>query len=493
MVAVRRAWAREREPTEFTVQHIGREMPPPLAVERVLAGRNFADYRAGAQPAGPEMQRIVWRSSRGPWTFRRVSFAYLFERFPSFVQTFVYREAVEMVRQGMAPWLVSLRRPEDPGELAEQVRAEIFYAPEEKELRAQVDAERAARRLPRRVHRAIPRHRGESDAQRMFEAIWLAPLLKKHGIRHVHAHFGGVAARTAWWLRDLFGLSYSFTGHANDIFCTTDFPVTNEMLVRGAKFVVTETDFARCWMEERYPFAVGRVFRIFNGIAMEGFPARVPAGAVPRIVSVGRAVEKKGFSDLIEACRLLRQRGIAFTCEIIGGGPLEAALRGQIAAAGLDDCVELVGPRAQAEVRRRVAAAQVFALACVPDQDGGSDNLPTVIMEAMATGVPVVSTRIAGVPEMITDGVEGLLVEPRAPGAFADSLERLLGDRGLAEECGRRGRATAVEKFSVETTTRQLKHLLARHAAVEAPAAARALDPEIPRLSDWERWGLRWR
>ena len=411
------------------------------------------------------------------------SFAYLFERFPSFVQTFVYREAVEMVRQKMEPWLVSIRRPDDPGDLADQLDVEVFYAPEEKELRAQVDAQRAARKLPWRAHRAIPRHRAEPDAQRMFEAIWLAPRLRERGVRHVHAHFGGVAARTAWWLRELFGFSYSFTGHANDIFCATDFPVSNEALVRGARFVVTETDFARRWMEEKYPFARGKVFRVFNGIAMDGFPPREVAGDVLRIISVGRYVEKKGFGDLIESCRLLRERGLRFECDIVGGGPLEGALREQIVSAGLGDGVRLLGPRPQVEVRQLLACAQVFALPCVPDREGGSDNLPTVIMEAMASGVPVVSTRLAGVPEMISDGDEGFLTAPRDPAAFAAALEKLLSDPKLAERCGECGRASAITKFSIESTTRDLKHLLVRYAPIAPPAAAAARDLEMPRQS----------
>ncbi|MEA3212939.1 MAG: hypothetical protein QOE70_5996 [Chthoniobacter sp.] len=414
----------------------------------------------------------------------RSSFAYLFERFPSFVQTFVYREAVEMVRQEMDPWLVSIRRPDDPGGLAEQLEVEIFYAPEEKELRAQVDAQRTARQLPWRAHKAIPRHRGEPDAQRMFEAIWLAPRLHERGVRHVHAHFGGVAARTAWWLRELHGFSYSFTGHANDIFCDTDFPVSNAELVRRARFVVTETEYARRWMEDKHPHARGKVFRIFNGLAMDGFPPRQPAGTIPRIVSVGRYVEKKGFGDLIEACRLLRGHGREFECVLVGGGPLEAALRAQIEQAGLADCVQLAGPRSQSEVRRLLAASQVFALACVPDSEGGSDNLPTVIVEAMACGLPVVSTRVAGVPEMITDGEEGLLTAPRDPPAFAAALEKLLRDPALADTCGARARATAVDKFSIEHTTGALKRLLVKHAGVQPPPAALAQDPDLrpPRL-----------
>jgi glycosyltransferase involved in cell wall biosynthesis len=408
------------------------------------------------------------------------SFAYLFERFPSFVQTFVYREAVEMVRQGMNPWLVSLRRPEDPGELAERLDVDVFYAPNEKELRAEVDARRARRELPWRAHRAIPQHRNDGDEQRMFEAIWLAPLLKARGIRHVHAHFGGVAARTAWWLRKLFGFSYSFTGHANDIFCKTDFPVSNADLVREAKLVVTETDFARRWMEETYPWARGKVVRVFNGIALDGFPPRALAVGPPRILSVGRYVEKKGFGDLIEACRLLRARGLEFGCDIIGGGPLEAELRAQIEQAGLQDVVLLLGPRAQSEVRRQLAQAHLFVLACVPEADGGSDNLPTVIMEAMACGVPVVSTRLAGVPEMIEDGADGCLVEPRDPAALAQVMARLLIERAEAARLGERARTAACEKFASEKTTSQLKHLLVRRAGIAATHKAMLTDPALP-------------
>jgi len=408
------------------------------------------------------------------------SFAYLFERFPSFVQTFVYREAVEMVRQRMNPWLVSLRRPDDPGELAERLDVEVFYAPEEKALRAEVDARRAAGQLPGSAHRAIPQHRKESDSQRMFEAIWLGPLLRERGIRHVHAHFGGIAARTAWWLRKLHGISYSFTGHANDIFCDTDFPVSNADLVRDARLVVTETDYARRWMEEKYPNARGKIHRVFNGVAADGFLPRAAPSSPPRIISVGRYVEKKGFGDLIEACRLLRARGLDFVCEIIGGGPLEAPLAAQIAEAKLEQHVHLLGPRSQSEIRRRLAAAQIFVLACVPEKEGGSDNLPTVIMEAMLSGLPVISTRLAGVPEMIDHGRDGLLVPPGSRPELAEAMETLLADPVSATALGRQGCVTAQEKFVVEKTTRALKHLLAKERGVRAPEAARKIDPELP-------------
>lgn len=416
------------------------------------------------------------------------SFAYLFERFPSFVQTFVYREAVEMVRQEMNPWLVSLRRPDDPGDLSEKLDVEVFYAPEEKELRAEVDQQRKQRQLPWRPHKAIPRHRHEPDAQRMFEAIWLGPRLREKGIRHVHAHFGGVAARTAWWLRKLYGIGYSFTGHANDIFCDTDFPVSNADLVRDARLVVTETDYARRWMEAKYPWARGKVFRVFNGVSIDGFPAKEPASGIPRIISVGRYVEKKGFDDLIRACGLLRDRAIDFVCGIVGGGPLGESLQAQITEAKLDTQVELLGPRSQSEVRRMLAAAQVFVLACVPEKDGGSDNLPTVIMEAMLARTPVISTQLAGVPEMIDQGKDGLLVPPHDPAALAGAMEKLLADPTAAEGLGKQGRTAAEEKFAVDKTTRALKHLLAARAPIVIPADACRRDPSIPTPGLVTRW-----
>ncbi len=420
------------------------------------------------------------------------TFAYLFERFPSFVQTFVYREAVEMVRQGMAPLLISIRRPDDPPELMERLDAEVIYLPEEKALRKEVDARRADGKLPGKVHRVIPRRRSEADSQRIFEAAWLGPFLKERGVRHVHAHFGGMAARTAWWLRELHGIGYSFTGHANDIFCETDFPVSNADLVRDAVFVVTETDHARRWMESKHPFAKGKVHRVFNGIATSGFPERAPVGGAPVILSVGRSVEKKGFPVLIDACDLLRKRGVAFECHIVGGGPLDQSLAAQIGSLGLGESVKLLGPRSQDEIRAMLVQCAVFALASIPEKDGGSDNLPTVVMEAMACGAPVVSTELAGIPEMIANGENGLLVTPGSAAELAGAIESLLNDRTLADQLGAAGRKTAEARFAIGSTTTELKRLIVKLARVAPPPSAIALDPALAEVQDgrafWRRF-----
>jgi glycosyltransferase involved in cell wall biosynthesis len=240
-------------------------------------------------------------------------------------------------------------------------------------------------------------------------------------------------------------------------------------------------------MEEKYPFARGRIVRVFNGIDTGGFLPREPAGAVPQIISVGRYVEKKGFADLIEACRILRDRGRTFRCEIVGGGPLDVILATRIDRANLGSLVHLLGPRPQGEVRALLAASSVFALACVPESGGGSDNLPTVIAEAMFAGLPVVSTRVAGIPEMIADGESGFLVAPKDAPALASAIEKLLADPALATRLGTCGREIAAEIFAIEKTTSALKHLLVRRCGVQPPTAAREIDPNLSR-----RWWARW-
>lgn len=412
------------------------------------------------------------------------SFAYLFERFPSFVQTFVYREAEEMVRQGVNPLLVSVREPEDAEELRHKTGTGVVYLPSEKALRADVEERRSSFSSTQR--RALSRWRSLPDSGRIFEALWLGQKLKAQGIRHVHAHFGALAARTAWHMQQLWGIGYSFTGHANDIFCETDFPITNGKIARDARFIVTETDFARQWMEQKHPSTQGRVFRIFNGIRLDEFPAHVETTGVPRIVSVGRYVEKKGFPDLIAACALLRDRGLEFQCDIIGDGPMKEELAALIAERSLQKCVNLTGPRAQEEVRQNIASAHVSVLACRKDKDGGSDNLPTVIMEAMACGTPVVSTRVAGVPEMIDDGVNGLLVNEGDIPGLAAAIERLLTDKPVAQKMGAQALQSAREKFAIENSAARLIELLVHHARIKLLPAFLREHPQL-RLPWWKR------
>jgi glycosyltransferase involved in cell wall biosynthesis len=418
----------------------------------------------------------VSRAASGQW-------AYLFERFPSFTQTFCQREVSEIQRQGCAPFLFSIRRPRDepaqdfPADLAAQVR----YLPDEGDLADEFRWLKRCDRLPETLRDEEQRLKGARDKARLQEAGWLGSRMKLLGISHVHAHFAGLAARTAYWLHRHFRIGYSFTAHANDIFSTPDpeITLTLESLVRDARFVVTVSDFAAAKLRERFPESAAKIHRVYNGIALDAFPPADPAASKPRIVAVGRYIIKKGFGDLIAACGQLRDRGVAFDCEIIGEGPLEEELAEAIRAGDLSASVRLTGPLPSSEVARKLAQARVFALPCVTEPDGGMDNLPTVIAEAMAAGLPVVSTRLAGVPEMVADGQTGFLIPPGDSTALAESLARPLTDPALAARIGRAGRDRARTLFGVRTTARQFKRLLLTSAALRPPRAALWRDPAL--------------
>ena len=184
---------------------------------------------------------------------------------------------------------------------------------------------------------------------------------------------------------------------------------------------------------------------------------------------------------MIRICAELRDRGIPFGCDIVGGGPLESELRGMIAEAGLDGKVLLHGAQPQTVVRRLMASARVFALAAQVEGDGGSDNLPTVIMEAMAAGLPVVSTRVAGIPEMVDENATGRLVAPDELVLFADRLADYLRDPDLGRQHGSRGRERAEEKFAISTAAQGLAELLVKKGGIRAPSKAIAACPALAR------------
>jgi glycosyltransferase involved in cell wall biosynthesis len=175
---------------------------------------------------------------------------------------------------------------------------------------------------------------------------------------------------------------------------------------------------------------------------------------------VGRLVPKKGYGELLAALHLLARAAVPFHCDIYGGGPLRDDLAFAIADLGLVGHVILHGARLQDEIVGALRHATVFALAPVIMDDGDRDGIPNVLVEAMAAGVPVVATRISGIPELIRDGHEGLLVEPRDPAALADALRRVLSDAALAAELAAAARRKVEHSFDVETNTRRLCALL---------------------------------
>ena len=396
--------------------------------------------------------------------------AYVFERFPTFTQTFCVREIMELERQGIRPLIFSLRdtRDEPAQSYPEELRDRVVYLPPSDELTDFVRQLRTDKNVPKPVDHTLRYWQEQPDKKRVYEAAWIGHYLDQHApyIRHSHGHFAGMAARTMWWLHHFHGLTFSFTAHANDVFCAdTNTEVSLEMLMRDASRVVTVSDYTVRRLSKEYPVVRNKIRRVYNGLDLQKWVEA--SGGNPkgigsrRIYTVGRLIEKKGFDDLIRACAVLRDKEVSFTCHIIGDGPQEDELLTLIKEKDLVGKVILEGEQDQATIINRLAnQAHLFALPCVTEADGGMDNLPTVIMEAMAVGLPCVSTRLAGVPEMVIEGETGLLTDERQPEDFADCLEQLLNDDERCRKFGQAGHTLASERFDKSVTTRCLKRAL---------------------------------
>jgi len=393
-------------------------------------------------------------------------FAYLFERFPSFGQTFCYREVAEVYRQDFALPIFSIRDPknEPAQEWDLRIVKSVHYLPEEKELLEDVHRVSKKGKLTPEIVAALDEWGRRTDFLRLYQAVYVGLRLREAGINHVHAHFAGMAARTAFWIAKLFPITFSFTAHANDIFAPRNFEIGLDKLVSGAGVILTETDYSEKFLRERFPEQADRIHRLYNGLNLAEFGRATFSSDPPMIVAVGRLIAKKGFANLIRACATLVERKSSFRCEIFGEGPLEKELRAQIDDLDLRERVQLPGPKPQGELRARLAAASVFVLPSVPEAGGGMDNLPTVIMEAMATGLPVVSTRIGGIPEMVVENETGFLVQPEDPAALADAIEKATNDRSLGQRLGQAGYERARNLFSIEKNVRELCALICNDA-----------------------------
>jgi len=393
-------------------------------------------------------------------------FAYVFERFPTFTQTFCFREVLAVRRHGINPWVCSVRTPsgEPFQNFPEEIREGTRYIPQDLNaaLRQRAGEIPFSARMTLagwRLAKWIP------DRHPARQAAWLGSELQKGGVKHVHSHFAGLGARVIWWLKKFYGINYSLTAHANDVFCEeVETPVKRAKLFRDAALVVTVSDYSVRFLRENYPFAASKIHRIYNGIDVDRFRKSRPDPNMPLILSVGRYISKKGFEDLIDACALIKDR--AFKCLIVGQGQLEEDLKRRVAHRELIGKVEITGPRSESEIIDLLEKTSIFALPCIDAGNSGRDNLPTVLMEAMSASVPMISTSVAGVPEMVLHEKTGYLVPEKDPRALADKIIHLLDHPALAAEMGEKGRRHAEENFALGKTSGMLCDLWRKYGAV---------------------------
>lgn len=397
---------------------------------------------------------------------------YVVKMYPRFSETFILNEILQLEEQGTELRIFSLKYPNDGRFHAELslVRSPVTYLP--RTLFEQFRLAGAENRLllkqrPLRYLKALAhvvrQRRPIYALKRLMQAAKLVTVAEREGIEHLHAHFATSAARVAFYAAMLSDLTFSFTAHAKDIYQEDKDEAHLREKLSAARAVVTVSEYNRRHLLDVWPRA--RVERIYNGIDLEKFVPGRDKPTPPTILSVGRLVEKKGLPDLIEACGILKKRGVPFRCEIVGKGELESWMRSRVAALDLEDVVFMPGPRPQGEVRGLYRRSDVFVAPCVVARDGNRDGLPTAIIEAMASGLPVVSTPVTGIPEAVVNGETGALVPEHAPEALADALQDLLENPGLRDKMGQAGRRRAEEMFDVSRNTSRLRRVFSEASA----------------------------
>ena len=290
-----------------------------------------------------------------------------------------------------------------------------------------------------------------------------AEIVKRQNIRHLHGHFCHGSTTMTMLVSKLTGIPFSFTAHAKDIYLPKLNP--GDLLRRKiikSKFVVTCTDTNRIHLKQICPEKVS-IFTIYHGLDIRHFTPKIESledTDVPCILAVGRFVAKKGFRFLVQACQNLKEKGYKFQCQLVGPkGEETDIIRQLVKTFALENFVSLRSAVTQDQLKDIYNECTVFALPCQIVDNGDRDGIPNVLVEAMAMGIPVISTAISGIPELIEDRISGLLVPQKDVNALTHALESLLINPALRRKLAEEGRKKVCKLFDHNVTTRMLKEL----------------------------------
>jgi len=390
--------------------------------------------------------------------------AYVLKMYPRFSETFIVAEILAREAAGDRIEIFSLLPTNDARfhpELA-RVQAPVTYIDRPIKTVALWEALQLAGEAG--LTAAIGRNFAELaavTADEAVQAINLATALQGRNIRHMHVHFASGATTVARLASFITGIPFSFTAHAVDIFHESVRDDDLRLKLEQAHHAVTISQYNMRYLRRRFPSSTARLHLVRNGLELERFPYREPRPleATLRIAAVGRLVEKKGFQYLLPAAAELLDQGVKLDLRIAGTGLMAEELEAGIGQHRLGAHVRLLGPQTQDQVHELLHSSDVFVAPCVVGADGNADGMPTVLLEAMATGVPCVSTSVTGIPEVVRNGSTGVLVRPGNPHALARGICTLGSPATDRLAMSRNARALIEEDYDVHRQAELLRSL----------------------------------
>lgn len=400
---------------------------------------------------------------------------FLVKTYPKISETFVLQEILELQKETFAMNIFSMQKPTDEQfhKAFDLVKPDVNYlSSENRQCNATINTHLQficgkPRAYLKTFVFTFTRSEGGTLSQ-FLQAVYFSGLVQEKGITHIHAHFASEPSGLAELVSCLCGVSYSISAHAKDIYLQDKSSLCRK--IRHARFVVTCTDYNRRFLQ-----AVNQsktpVYCLYHGIDSARVTAendqQLEQSTVLRILSVGRLREKKGFPTLLAACHLLYKKGCRFQCDIVGYGPDREKLQALIEHYQLTACVRLLGKLTHEKLVALYRQTAVFALPCQVSDDGDRDGIPNVLMEAMSFAIPVVSTNISGIPELVEHNKTGLLIEAKNEQALCYALKHLLYNPDLRKQLGDAGKQSVLSRFSVKQHIAHLKELLTHAIATD--------------------------
>lgn len=385
--------------------------------------------------------------------------AYIVKRYPRYSETFIVNEILAHEQAGAHVFIFALLPPQDTHfqDIISKVRAPIKY------LSPKAERASAFWEVQKKVAQLFPEYwqvLGQfphASAREILQSLELSLYVVKKKIDHLHAHFATTSTTVAQITSAITGITFTFTAHAKDIFHEDNDFVALKGKFYDAACAITVSDFNTRYLKDDLGISPSEFVRIYNGLDLNQFHYHEPVERAPLICAVGRLVEKKGFSYLLEACRILKTQQVDFRCELIGQGEEEEVLQALVSELDIADVVTMRGSLPQNEVKEYLKQSAVFAAPCVVGEDGNRDGLPTVLLESMALGTPCVSTDVTGIPEVIIDEQTGLMVEQNNSVSLANALKRLLTNGGLRVTLASNARRLIEEHFDIVANTREIR------------------------------------